>query len=80
MHPAIAFLDFQSAKQISEGTKIIPGCYVRPRTRGDGPTWPSPVRYGLLMSTILAIVVVQALTTTALATTAPAKKISPLTR
>ncbi len=75
MHPAFAFLDYQSAKQVSDGTKMSPAYYGGPRKRGDGSMWPSIVRPGILVGTILAIAVAKTLTTTALAITVPANTI-----
>lgn len=75
MHPAIAFLDFRSAKQIWEGTKTSPSSCAGPCTYGDSLMSPSPVRRGILMSAILTIAITKTLTTAALAMTAPAKTI-----
>lgn len=75
MHPAIAFLDFRSAKQIGEGTKTSPSSCAGPCTYGDRLLSPSSVRRGILMSAILAIAITKTLTTATLALTAPAKTI-----
>ena len=65
-----------SANQISEGAKMSSRSSGGPSTRDDGLMWPSPVRHGILMSTVLAIVVVKTLTTTTLAIPAPVNAIA----